>query len=94
MAALFVFLLISGCAERTEDMDTEPYEVDEATTELSGSGNDVLYQISTLDALLQSVYDGILPIEELETHGDFGIGTFDGTGSKRRCLPLTEIITR
>ncbi len=78
MATLFVFLLISGCAERTEDMGTEPYGVDEASPELSGSGNDVLYQVSTLDALLQSVYDGILPIEELETHGDFGIGTFDG----------------
>ena len=79
---IFVFLLLSGCAER--EGDTGDYTgvdlsgVDEATPESAGSGNDVLYQVSTLDALLQSVYDGILPIEELETHGDFGIGTFDG----------------
>lgn len=39
---------------------------------------DVLYQISTIDALMQSVYDGIMPAGELKKHGNFGIGTFDG----------------
>jgi acetolactate decarboxylase len=36
-----------------------------------------LYQVSTIDALQQGVFDGILPVGELKRHGDFGIGTFD-----------------
>lgn len=38
---------------------------------------DMLYQVSTLDALMQGVYDGELTLEELLQHGEFGIGTFD-----------------
>jgi acetolactate decarboxylase len=38
---------------------------------------DVLFQISTIDALMQGVYDGIMPVSELRKRGDFGIGTFD-----------------
>ena len=36
-----------------------------------------LFQVSTLDALIQGVYDGEITLEELCEHGDFGIGTFD-----------------
>lgn len=39
--------------------------------------NDVLFQVSTIDALLQGVFDGFFAFEALKTHGDFGIGTFD-----------------
>jgi acetolactate decarboxylase len=39
--------------------------------------NETLYQVSTIDALDQGVYDGVEPIGELKRHGDFGIGTFD-----------------
>ncbi|HOO53399.1 MAG TPA: acetolactate decarboxylase [Methanothrix sp.] len=38
---------------------------------------EVLFQVSTIDALLLSVYDGILPVGDLKARGDFGIGTFD-----------------
>ena len=38
---------------------------------------EVLFQVSTIDALLLAVYDGILPVGELKERGDFGIGTFD-----------------
>lgn len=38
---------------------------------------DVLYQVSTINALLEGVYDGDLTFDELERHGDFGIGTFN-----------------
>ena len=82
LVIVFASLLLSGCAEF--DGNTRVVagvglsDVDEVPPESAGLGNDVLYQVSTLDALLQSVYDGILPIEELETHGNFGIGTFDG----------------
>lgn len=38
---------------------------------------DVVYQVSTIDALLQGLYDGEITCGELKEHGDFGIGTFD-----------------
>ena len=39
---------------------------------------DVLFQISTIGALLEGVYDGETTYGELKRHGDFGIGTFNG----------------
>jgi acetolactate decarboxylase len=38
--------------------------------------NDVLFQVSTIDALLAGIYDQQMLYGELETHGDMGIGTF------------------
>ena len=38
---------------------------------------DVLFQASTLGALLQGVYDGSITFGELKEHGDFGLGTFE-----------------
>ena len=38
---------------------------------------ETLYQVSTIDALMQGVLDGVQPVSELKKHGDFGIGTFD-----------------
>lgn len=38
--------------------------------------HETLYQVSTIDALLQGVDDGVQTIGELKRHGDFGIGTF------------------
>jgi len=38
---------------------------------------EVLYQVSTIDALMQGVFDGVQPVGEIRKHGDFGIGTFD-----------------
>ncbi|MFH0878677.1 MAG: acetolactate decarboxylase [Lentisphaerota bacterium] len=35
-------------------------------------------QVATIDALLSGVYDGHVSLETLRTHGDFGIGTFEG----------------
>lgn len=46
--------------------------------EESSDARDTLYQVSTINALLQSVYDGIVPISEVRDHGDFAIGTIDG----------------
>ncbi len=37
-----------------------------------------LYQISTINALLQGVYDGELTIKDLKKQGNFGIGTLNG----------------
>lgn len=37
----------------------------------------VLFQTSTISALLVGVYDGELTFKELRRHGDFGLGTFN-----------------
>jgi acetolactate decarboxylase len=51
-------------------------------TGLAGCGapaeRGVLYQVSTVTALDEGVYDGHVTIAELQKHGDFGLGTFDG----------------
>lgn len=39
---------------------------------------DVLFQTSTINALLEGVYDGDMTFEELRKRGDFGLGTLDG----------------
>ncbi len=41
-------------------------------------GKDILFQVSTIDALLEGIYDGDITCRELKSHGDFGIGTFNG----------------
>lgn len=43
-----------------------------------GQDRDTLYQVSTIDALLQGAFDGTEPVGTTRRHGDFGIGTFDG----------------
>jgi len=52
-----------------------------SSTSSSGSdagSDDVLYQVSTLNALMQGVYDGEITFDQLTKEGDLGIGTFDG----------------
>jgi len=38
----------------------------------------IIFQYSSINALLEGVYDSDVTIRELTAHGDFGIGTFDG----------------
>lgn len=40
-------------------------------------GLDVLFQTSTINALLEGVYDGEFSFGELKNHGDLGLGTFN-----------------
>lgn len=37
-----------------------------------------LFQVSTLDALLQGIYGASMTVGELGRHGDFGVGTYEG----------------
>lgn len=39
--------------------------------------NDILFQTSTINALLEGVYDGDINYKTLKQHGNFGIGTFE-----------------
>jgi len=48
------------------------------TGEAGGQDRDTLYQVSTIDALMQGAFDGTEPVGTTLQHGDFGIGTFDG----------------
>jgi len=48
-----------------------------ALTLLSAMAGDTLVQVSTIDALVQGIYDGGVTIGELKKSGDFGIGTLD-----------------
>jgi acetolactate decarboxylase len=41
------------------------------------AGAHQLYQVSTLNAIMEGVYDGRLSYGELRRHGDFGLGTFN-----------------
>lgn len=45
---------------------------------LEAEHQDVIYQVSTLTALLEAVLDGDQTYGEIKQHGDFGVGTFDG----------------
>ncbi len=36
-----------------------------------------IYQIGTINSLLEAVYEGDLTIKELKSHGDFGLGALD-----------------
>lgn len=42
------------------------------------ANRDILFQASTIDALLVGVYDGDMTFKQLKRHGDFGLGTFNG----------------
>ncbi len=37
---------------------------------------DTLFQVATIDSLLQGVYNGFFPCASLPSHGDIGLGTF------------------
>ena len=63
-----VMLTLSGCVDDAPD-------IPDVTQ--SGLQDDVLYQVSTIDALLKGLYDGQLSIGELKEQGDCCLGTFD-----------------
>lgn len=78
---LLSVIFVSGCTNFADGFSEKSGNIEnikDSASDIRGNETDVLYQVSTIDALLQGIYDGVLPFAELETHGDFGIGTFDG----------------
>ena len=61
LIAVILPLNLAGCAKNTAN----PI-----------AGGDTLVQISTIDAVLNGLYDGVTDFKTLRTYGDFGIGTF------------------
>jgi acetolactate decarboxylase len=67
--ALAIVLIFAGAAVYTSFAKIHD------TGKTSGD-RDVLYQVSTIDALMQGVFDGVQTVGEIRKKGDFGIGTF------------------
>ncbi len=57
-----LLMVTAGCFSDTEDTSYE----------------ETLTQVSTIDAVLNGDYDGMISYGDLEKYGDFGIGTFEG----------------
>ncbi len=55
----------------------------------SAGDQDTIYQVSTLQALLEGVYDGPDTVGELKNHGDIGLGTFDALDGEMMVLDGT-----
>jgi len=68
--ALAIVLIFAGAAVYTSFAKIHD------TAKTTGD-RDVLYQVSTIDALMQGVFDGVQTVGEIRKKGDFGIGTFD-----------------
>jgi alpha-acetolactate decarboxylase len=82
---VLTFILVSGCMENSSEL-SEKENSNENLISTSVPENDIFYQVSIIDALLQGVYDGTLSVGELKTHGNFGIGTLDGLDGEMLAL--------
>lgn len=67
IVSIFLLIFLNGCSASVEIGEGEHFPEDE-----------ILYQVSTLSALLDGAYDGQVLISNLKKHGDLGIGTFSG----------------
>src|SRR5262249_32765361 len=67
--------LTARCAETRESLR---HFVTHALSKALGLDHATLFQVSTSGALVQGVYKGAVTVGELKTHGDFGLGTFEG----------------
>lgn len=67
VAALCIVCVAAGCVAGFWLADTHKDAMDQ----------DVIYQVSTIDALLQGSLEGTMTYGEVKKHGDFGIATFD-----------------
>ena len=47
---------------------------------------DTVFQLAAFNTFSTGKYDGVMPYSELEQHGDFGIGTFDGLNGEMIAL--------
>jgi acetolactate decarboxylase len=63
-----LLLTLPGCSTQ----DTNSQYADNPIAQ-----RETLSQVSTMEALMEGLYDGVITYGELERYGDFGIGTFD-----------------
>jgi acetolactate decarboxylase len=65
-------------ARRKQTGQTLSAIVIQAVEHLLGDENQTTFQTSTVNALMAGASTGDMTMSELKTHGDFGLGTFDG----------------
>lgn len=65
--SLIATISITGCTDQKKDI-SEPEDV---------TNKDLLFQTSTINFLLDGVFDGDMTFGELKKNGDFGLGTFN-----------------
>ena len=65
-------------ARRKQTGQTVSAIVIQALERLLGDEDQTVFQTSTVDALMEGASTGDMTMGELKTHGDFGLGTFDG----------------
>jgi len=47
------------------------------TTIIAQNSRDILFQTSTIDALMEGIFDGPMTLKDLKEKGNFGLGTFN-----------------
>ena len=67
--------LLAHCEKTGEPLR---HFVSRALSEALGLDHSTLFQVSTTGALVQGVYNEAVTVGGLRTHGDFGLGTFEG----------------
>ena len=67
--------LTEHCAKNGESVR---HFVERALSDELGLDHSTLFQVSTAGALVQGVHNKAVTVGELKTHGDFGLGTFEG----------------
>jgi acetolactate decarboxylase len=73
-AALIIILVIAGGVIINDAMKPQA----QGYLNTIGMDPDGLFQVSTIDALSAGVFDGAASVGEIQQHGDFGSGTFEG----------------
>ncbi|MBN1162091.1 MAG: acetolactate decarboxylase [Dehalococcoidales bacterium] len=72
LALITVITLITACGQAETTSQAGPAEYADNPI----AARETMTQISTIDALLNGVYDGVMTYGVLKEYGDFGIGTF------------------
>lgn len=76
---LVMLLFIGQTAAFAQDPSQAIVAVKNAVKSAARLGNGgVLFQVSTLDALSQGIYNGSATVGQLKQQGDFGLGTYAG----------------
>lgn len=75
---LAILLLAVNCASAQESPQALAAIRNAVAAAEGPGGGSVLFQVSTLDALLQGIYGGSITVGQLKQQGDFGLGTYEG----------------
>lgn len=77
LLAVTLSAIAGGCIGEQTDATVTDADVVNTAEQGQTTETDTIYQFSTIDALLEGVYDGEISCGELKGYGDFGLGTFD-----------------